>query len=203
MDKHLPSSEAFSKALAHYQPISRRHAAILKDWREDSSRGDLWRAFQSAYALQSAAVKQRKPLPEPADFIGDVLGCTLPASRLNKHSKHVVKQFEKLKREIDKVVKDADRPLDLLQDLQRFEKRLWELDRSDYPTDQPAGGRKDQNGSQDHRLFAETMFRYLQNACGQHLASEVIKMLHIVFPDAEHEESVIRSWLPKTRKPFV
>jgi hypothetical protein len=197
MDNYLPSSEAFSKALARYQPVSRRHAAILKDWREHSSRGDLW------CALQSAAVKHGKPPPEPADFIDIVLCATMPAKRLNDHNDHVLKQFEKLKREIGAVVSDAIYPLNLWRDLTKFENSLRELDRSAYDMYTPAGGRKDQNGSRDHKLFAKRMFRYLQNACGQHLASEVIKMLHIIFPDADHEEPVVRSWLPKTPKPTV
>jgi hypothetical protein len=198
MDNYLPSSEAFSKALAQYQTPSRRHADILKSWREHPSRDDLWRV------LQSAAVKQGKPPPEPADFIGVVLGSAMPAKLLNDDNDHALNQFEKLKQRIGIVVEDAIYPLDLWLDLQNFERSLRELDRSAYDMYLPAaGGRKDQNGSRDHKLFAQRMFQYLQNSCGRHLASEVITMLHIVFPDAEHDERTIRDWLPKTPKPVV
>jgi hypothetical protein len=197
MDNYLPSSEAFSEALARYQPMSLRHAKILSSWREHPSKGDLWRA------LQTAAVKHGKAAPEPADFIGIVLGSTMPAQRLNDHNERVLNQVEKLKREISAVVSDADYPLNLWRDLEKFEERLRELDRSTYDMHGrlPAGGRK--KGSRDSKLFAQRMFRYLQNACGRHLASEVTKMLDIVFSDVKHDGRTVRSWLPKAPKPVV
>jgi hypothetical protein len=197
MDNYLPSSEAFSKALARYQTPSPRWSVILKSWREHPSKDDLWRAFQGA------AIKHGKPLPEPTEFIGVVLGSTMPTKPLNDHNDHVLEQFKKLKQKIGAVVDDAIYPLNLWQDLTKFESSLRELARSAYDMYTPAGGRKDQNGSRDHKAFAQRMFRYLLNACEQPLTSEVTKMLHIVFPDADHEESVVRSWLPKTPKTIV
>jgi hypothetical protein len=193
-DEIPPSPEAFSKALACHQPVSRRHAAILKSWRKHTSKDDLWRA------VQSAAIKQEDRLPpEPADFIDVVLSCAMPARRLNDHSEYVLNRFEKLKLEICKVVKDAEHPLDLWRDMQHFEKRLWELNRSDYPTDLPAGGRKDQKASRDRKLFAQRMFRYLKGSCGEHLLTEVTMMLDIFFRrgsrDKPHDERLVREWL--------
>jgi hypothetical protein len=196
-DKNLPSSEAFSKALARYEPISQRHAAILKSWREHPSKDDLWRA------LERAAVRHGATTPQPADFIGVVLSCTMPAKRLNDHSEYVAKQFEKLKHEISAVVQDAIRPLDLWRDLQRFEEALRQLDRSDYPTAQPAGGRKDPNNSRDRRLFTERMFKYVHMSCGQYLPKEVAVMVDILFPGPEDIERTVRSWLPKSPKRVV
>jgi hypothetical protein len=199
MDNHLPSSEAFSKALDRYQTPSPRWSAILKSWREHPSKDDLWRAFQSA------AIKQGKPLPEPADFIGVVLGCAMPASRLNDHNNYVLNQFEKLKQKIGTVVEDAIYPLDLWRDLEKFESYLRELDRSAYDMHTPAGGRKDQNDSRDRKLFALRMFRYLENSCGQYLSHEVTKMLNIVFPDDETKDDarMVRIWLAEISKPVV
>ena len=198
MDKHLPSADAFSKALARYQTTSPRWSAILKSWREHPSKNDLWRAFQEA------AIEHGKSLPEPAEFIGVVLGSTMPAKRLNDHNDHVLKRFESLKREIGTVVSDASSPLNLWQELEKFEEPLRELDRSAYDMHRPAGGRKDQDGSRDRKTFAQRMFRYLQNACGEPLPRQVNTMLDIVFPSAEpHNERLVREWLPKTPKPFV
>jgi hypothetical protein len=103
--EHIPSSDAFSKALASYDPVSPRHGAILKSWRDHSDKGEqvqLWRS------LERAAEKHGLPVPQPADFIGVVLGCTMPAARLNDHSEYVLDQYEKLKREIVEAVKGAD-----------------------------------------------------------------------------------------------
>jgi hypothetical protein len=193
------SSEAFSKALDRYQTPSPRWSAILKSWREHPSKDDLWRAFQSA------AIKQGKPLPEPADFIGVVLGATMPTKRLNDHNEHVLNRFKKLKREIGSVVDDADYPLDLWRDLQCFEKSLRELGQSAYDMRTPAGGRKDQNDSRDRQLFALRMFRYLKDSCGEYLSPEVTKMLNIVFPDDETKDDarMVRIWLAKISKPVV
>jgi hypothetical protein len=197
MDKHLPSSEAFGKALARYQTPSPRWSAILKTWRDHASKDDLWRA------LQSAVVKQGKPIPDPVEFIGVVLGATMPAARLNDHNDHVLKQFEKLKREIGAVVNDAIYPLDLWRDLTKFEISLRELGRSAYDMYTNAGGYKDQNGSRDRKLFAHRMFRYLKDSCGQYLPKEVAIMVDILFPGSEDIERTVRSWLPKTPKPVV
>ena len=184
-------SEAFSRALSRYQTTSPRYAAILQCWREHPSKGDLW------LALGHAASKNDKTPPAVADFIGVVLGCTMPADRLNDHAQAVLDQFEKLKREIIQVVRDADYPLDLWRDLQRFEEGLWRLERSRYPTEQPAGGRKDQNGSRDRKLFSQRMFRYLKAACGEALPTEIVTMLSIIFPDIEREDDdrQVRLWL--------
>jgi hypothetical protein len=197
MDKYLPSSEAFSKALARYQTTSPRYAAILKSWREHPDKDHLWRA------LQSAAIKRGKSPPDPADFIGVVLSSTMPAKRLNDHSARVLSQFEKLKQEICAIVKDAMYPLDLWRDLATFESSLRELERGAYGMYEPAGGRKDQNRSRDRKLFALRMVRYLEDSCGQRLVNEVAKMLDIVFPGVNHDERTVRHWLPKTPKPVV
>jgi hypothetical protein len=187
-DKRYP--DAFSKALAGYEPVSPRHAAILKSWRDHSDKGEqvqLWRS------LERAAEEHGLPVPQPADFIGVVLGCAMPASRLNDHNEHVLKLFEKLKREIIEVVKDADHPLDLWRGLQRFEETLWHLE--DFPTDQPAGGRNDVNDSRDRKLFAQHMFRYLKASCREYLDKEVTLMLNIIFPDVVTDERTVREWL--------
>jgi hypothetical protein len=186
-----PSSKAFSNALAAYKPASPRYAAILKSWRDHSDKGEqgeLWRS------LESAAARHGLPAPQPADFIGDVLSCTMPTTRLNDHSEYVANRFEELKREIVKIVKDTDHPLDLWRDLQRFEETLWQLDRSDYPTKQLAGGRKDLNGSRDRKLFAQHLFRYLEASCGENLLDEVTVMLNIIFPTYT-DPRVVRDWL--------
>jgi hypothetical protein len=78
-------------------------------------------------SISKRSDKAWQAIPEPADFIGVVLGATMPAERLNDHSAHVLKQFERLKKEIGRVVQDADYPLDLWRDLQRFEIPLREL----------------------------------------------------------------------------
>jgi len=199
MDNYLPSSEAFRKALALYQPMSRRHAKILSSWREHPSKSDLWRA------LQRASVKHGKAAPEPADFIDFVLGSTMPAKRLNDHNDHVLKCFEKLKREIGTVVSDADSPRNLWRDLEKFEERLRELARSTYDLNAPpAGGRKDQKGSRDRKLFAQRMFRYLNDCCGEHLLVEVTGMLDIIYYPVEHSERLARLWLEEiSPKPIV
>ena len=190
--------------MAGYEPVSPRHAAILKSWRDHSDKGEqvqLWRSLERAakkYAEKYAEEHPEEhglPVPQPAGFIGDVLGCAMPASRLNEHTKHVLKLFEKLKREIIEVVKDADHPLDLWRDLQRFEEPLWYLEKSYYPTDQPAGGRKDVNDSRDRKLFAQHMLRYLKASCGKPLAKEVTVMINIIFPDVVTEPRLVREWL--------
>jgi hypothetical protein len=147
--------------------------------------------------------KQGKPLPDPVEFIGVVLCSTMPVERLNDHNAHMLKQFEELKREIRAVVNDAIYPLNLWRDLTKFEDSLRELDRSAYDMYTPAGGRKDQNGSRDRKLFAHRMFRYLKESCGQYLPKEVAIMVDILFPGSEDIERTVRSWLPKTPKPFV
>ena len=101
-DKNPPSSAAFSKALVGYKPVSPRHADILKCWREHPNKGEQGELWLS---LQRAATKHGLPAPQPADFIGFVLGCTMPASRLNDHDEDVLDEFQKLKQEIVKVVK--------------------------------------------------------------------------------------------------
>jgi hypothetical protein len=127
----------------------------------------------------------------------------MPAKRLNDHSEYVANQFEKLKQEIRKVVRDADHPLDLWRDLERFEKRLWDLHRSDYPTDLPAGGRNDLNDSRDRKLFAQHMFRYLKDSCGEYLVKEVTVMLNIIFP-IYTDVRLVRDWLAEiSPKPVV
>lgn len=200
-DKKLPSAVAFSKALAGYNPVSPRHAAILKSWRDHSDKGEQGKLWLS---LERAAAKHDLPAPQPTDFIDVVLSCTMPASRLNDHSEYVLNRFEKLKLEIGKVVKDADHPLDLWRDLQRFEEALWQLDRSDYPTEQPAGGRNDTNDSRDRKLFAQHMFRCLKDSCGEYLVEDVTVMLNIIFPtDMGTDVRTVREWLseisPKPR----
>ena len=189
-DRSLSPSKEFGVFLAGYKPLSPRHAVVLKRWREDSSKNELWQAFQSA------AVEHGKSPPEPAEFIGVVLGATIPASRLNDHSEYVANQFENLKQELIRVVKDTEFPLDLWRHLQRFEETLRQLDRSVYPTDQPAGGRKDPNRSRDRKLFAQRLFRYLKNSCGEYLPTEVTKMLNIIFPLIKGtDERQVRKWL--------
>jgi hypothetical protein len=190
--KHIPSADAFSKALASYEPVSPRHGAILKSWRDHShkdERSELWRS------LEQAAAGHGLPAPQPTDFIGVVLGSTMPAARLNDHSEAARNRFEKLKLEITKVIEDADYPLDLWRDLQRFENTLHELDRSDYDMRAPAaGGRKDTNDSRDRKLFAQTLFRYLKESCGEHLVKEVTLMLNIIFPTYT-DDRLARQWL--------
>jgi hypothetical protein len=194
-DKRYP--DAFSKALAGYEPVSPRHAAILKSWRDHSNKGEqvqLWRSLERA--AEKYAEEHGRPVPQPADFVGIVLGCAMPASRLNDHNEHVLKLFGKLKREIIEVVKDADHPLDLWRDLQRFEETLWHLEKSDYPTKEAAGGRNDVNDSRDRKLFAQHMFRYLKDSCGEYLAEDVTVMLNIIFPtDKGTDERTARDWL--------
>jgi hypothetical protein len=194
-DKRYP--DAFSKALAGYEPVSPRHAAILKSWRDHSDKGEqvqLWRSLERA--VEKYAEEHGLPVPQPADFIGAVLGCAMPASRLNDHNEHVLKLFEKLKREIIEVVKDADHPLDLWRDLQRFEEKLWYLEKSDYPTDEAAGGRNDVNNSRDRKLFAQHMFRYLKASCREYLAEDVTVMINIIFPTVKGtDERTAREWL--------
>jgi hypothetical protein len=114
-------SEAFGHALALYKTKSQRHAAILESWREHPSNAEPWRS------LETAASKHGKALPAPADFIGAVLGATMPASRLNDHSRNVRERFEKLKRQLIEAVNDAIYPLDLWRDLARFERHsaIW------------------------------------------------------------------------------
>jgi hypothetical protein len=199
-DKRYP--DAFSKALAGYEPVSPRHAAILKSWRDHSDKGEQVQIWRS---LEGAAEEHCLPVPQPADFIGVVLGCAMPAARLNDHSEHVLKLFGKLKREIIEVVKDADHPLDLWRDLQRFEETLWHLEKSDYPTKEAAGGRNDVDASRDRKLFAQHMFRYLKDSCGEYLAEDVTVMLNIIFPtDRGTDERTARGWLSEiSPKPNV
>lgn len=188
-----PQPDAFSKALVAFKPASGRHAAILQSWRDHSDkdeRDELWRS------LGHAAAKRGLAAPRPEDLIGVVLGCTVPAAALNDHSQAVLNRFEKMKREIIKVVEDADYPSDLWRDLQRFEARLWDLDRSDYDMHAPAaGGRKDANDSRDRRLFSQRMFRYLKDSCGEPLVKEVTLMLNIIFPGVVTDERLARQWL--------
>jgi hypothetical protein len=191
-------SEAFGHALALYKTKSQRHAAILESWREHPSNAEPWRS------LETAASKHGKALPAPADFIGAVLGATMPASRLNDHSRNVRERFEKLKRQLIEAVNDAIYPLDLWRDLARFEASLRDLDRSDYDMLAPAvGGRKNQNGSRDRKLFALRMLRYFENTCGQPLTKEVAMLLDLVFRDVSHDERLVRQWLDEIKKPVV
>jgi hypothetical protein len=211
--KHIPSPDPFSKALTSHEPVSPRHAAILKSWRDHSDKGEqgeLWRS------LERAAAERSLPAPQPTDFIDVVLGNTMPASRLNDHSEYVLDRYEKLKREIVNVVKNADRPLDLWRHLQRFEEALRLLERSDYPTEQPAGGRNDTNDSRDRKLFAQSTFRYirqylaastvpsLKDPCGE-LVKEVTVMVNIIFPtDKSTDVRTVREWLSEiSPKPTV
>lgn len=187
-DKQLPLAEAFSKALADYKPISLRHADILGLWSEHPSKADLW------LSLGRAAAKHGKSPPRPMDFIDFVLSCTMPAARLNDHSQAALNSFEKLKLKILKVVEDADYPLGLWRDLQRFEVLLRELDQSDYDMYAAAGGPKDQNGSRDRKLFAQKLFRYLRDSCGEELVTEVSVMLDIIYP-THTDERQARRWL--------
>lgn len=187
-NKLLPADE-FGKALAGYRPVSPRYEAILKSWQEHPSKGELWRS------LEIAAANHAMPAPQPADFIGVVLGCTMPAPRLNDHSENALNRFEKLKSEITQVVKDAYYPLNLWRDLQSFEESLRELDRSDYDLHaSAAGGRNDLNDSRDRKLFAQRMFRYLKGSCGEHLVKEVTVMLNIIFP-TDTDDRTAREWL--------
>jgi hypothetical protein len=198
MSRKAPEPTAtFSKVLARYKTSNPRLTAMLKAWREHPDHGKLW------LALQIAARADHRPLLTAADFIGVVLGSTMPAKVLNDHAEQVLQQFEKLKIKIGKVVADADYPFDLWRDLQRFEKPLRELGQSAYDMRTPAGGRKDQNDSRDRKLFATRMFRYLHNTCGQHLPKEVATMVDILFPGPEDTERQVRSWLPAktTRRP--
>jgi hypothetical protein len=199
-DKNLSPSKDFCIALARYQPANDRQAAVLVAWREDIDKDCLWRA------LQRAASKRELIPPEPADFIGVVLGATMPASQLNNHSADTLKQFERLKRKIAEVVQDAIYPLDLWRDLQRFASALRDLDRSDYDMHAAiaVGGRSDINQSRDRKLFAQRLFRYLKNSCGEYLVAEVTLMLDIIYPNPQvaHDTSLVRRWLaeisPKT-----
>jgi hypothetical protein len=102
-------------------------------------------------------------------------------------------------------VKDADHPLDLSRDMQSFEKRLYELGRTYYPGEQPAGGRNDLNGSRDRKVFAQHMFRYLKGVCGEYLVEEVTVMVNFIFPtDKSTDERTVREWLSAiTPKPAV
>jgi hypothetical protein len=109
-DKQLPSSESFRKALTAYEPVSPRYAAILESWREHSDKGEQAKLWLS---LELAAAKRGLAAPQPTDFIGVVLGCTMPAARMNDHSQAVLDRFEKLKLEINKAVEDAEYPLEL------------------------------------------------------------------------------------------
>ena len=119
----------------------------------------------------------------------------MPAGRLNDQSEAVRNRFVELKLEITKVVEDADYPLDLWGDLQRFENAIHELDRSDYDMRAPAaGGRKNENDSRDRKLFAQRMFRYLKDSCGEHLVKEVTVMLNIIFPTYT-DDRLARKWL--------
>jgi hypothetical protein len=192
--KHPPSADAFSTALASYEPLSPHHGAILKSWRHHShkdERSELWRS------LEQAAAGHGLPAPQPTDFIGVVLGCTMPAARLNDHSQDVLKRFERLKLEIIKVVEDADYALNLWRDLARFETPLREIDRSDYDMHAPtAGGRNAVDNSRDRKLFAQRMFRYLKDCCGEYLAKEVAGFINIIFPTTKAtDERTVRAWL--------
>jgi hypothetical protein len=155
-------SEAFNRALARYETTSRRHEAVLKSWRAHPDKAEPWRAFKGA------AANNGKPDPVPADFIGVVLGATMPARRLNNHSQQARERFEKLKLQLTDVVNEAIYPRDLWRDLARFETALRNLDRSDYDMHAaPAGGRKDVNQSRDRKLFALRILRYFEIPCGQ------------------------------------
>jgi hypothetical protein len=193
-------SETFSQALARYETTSRRQGAFLKSWREHPDQADPWRA------LESAAANNGKALPAPADFIGAVLGATMPASRLTDHSRNVRERFEKLKRQLTEVVNDAIYPLDLWRDLARFEASLRELNRSDYDMHAPAaGGRKDVNQSRDRKLFAQRMLRYFENTCGQQPPpiKEVTMLLDVAFPNVSNDERLVREWFDKIKKSVV
>lgn len=197
LSKTTPAAAPFNVALKQYATPNQRQAAVLTLWREHPDKAVLW------CALQDAASKHGVAVPEPVDFIGVVLGSTMSARRLNDHDDQVLQQFEKLKWKIGAVVKDSTYPMDLWRDLAQFEEPLRELGRSAYDVHKPAGGRKNQNGSRDHKLFVLRMFRYLQEACGRPLISEVVKMLSIVFPDGDHDERTVRSWLPKLPKHHI
>src|SRR5262249_16077197 len=92
-NKSRSPSGAIGLDLRAYQTARARYGGVLENWREHPSKADLW------LALLRAASKHGKSAPTPVDFIGVVLGCTMPADRLNDHAKRVVDQFEKLKRE--------------------------------------------------------------------------------------------------------
>jgi hypothetical protein len=184
-------SAAFNKVLAGYKASSHRQTAVLKSWSEHPDKGKLWQA------LQVATQADHRPTPAAPDFIGAVLSSTLPASLLNDHNDRVLEQFEKLKRKIGAVVADADYPLDLWRDLQRFEQPLRELEQSAFDMRTSAGGRKDQDGSSRNRkIFVQRMFQYLHNTCGQYLPKQVATMVDIFFPGLEDTERQVRSWLP-------
>lgn len=132
------SPKAFKAALAAYKPVGDRHADFVKVWSGHPSKTELWQAISHAAARHGLAA------PEPLDFIGVVLGCTMPAARLNDHRENVRDEFERIKNQIVAIVQDADYPLNLWRDLERFEAALRDLDRSDYDMHSPAaGGRKD------------------------------------------------------------
>jgi hypothetical protein len=71
------------------------------------------------------------------------------------------------------------------------------MERSDYDMHAAAaGGRKDMNGSRDRRLFAQRMFRYLKESCGEHLVEDVTVMVNIIFPtDRGTDNRTARQWL--------
>ncbi|MCP3370768.1 hypothetical protein [Bradyrhizobium cajani] len=181
----------FNAALDAYKPVSDRHADFVMRWKEHPSKAELW------LALSRAAAKHGLPVPEPADFIGVTLGCTMEAARLNDHSKSVRDDFDKIKREIVQVVEDADYPLNLWRDLERFETALRELDHSDYDMHAPAaGGRNDVHGSRNRRVFAQRLARYLREVCGEALIDQVAEMVDIVFAtEAPTDPSLVRRWL--------
>jgi hypothetical protein len=186
---------AFSKVLAECETTNPRYAVFLKSWQQHPDKDKLWQAVQVA-----AQADHRNP-PTAPDFIGAVLGSTLPAKILNDHNDRVIDQFEKLKRKIAAVVTDADYPSDLLRDLQGFEQPLRELSRSAFDIRTRAGGRKDQDGSsRDRKAFVHRMFHYLHDACGQYLPKQVATMVDILFPGPEDTkrdlDRQVRDWLP-------
>lgn len=193
------SARAFNAALAAYKPASDQHAAFVKSWSGHPSKAELWQALLRAAARHSLAV------PEPMEFIGVVLGCTMAAARLNDHSESVRDEFEKMKDEIIQIVEDADYPLNLWQDLQRFETALRDLDRSDYDMHSPAaGGRNDVNGSRDRRLFAQRLAQYLGETCGEPLIDQVAMMVDIVFEtEVPTDPSLVRRWLGRSPRSVV
>jgi hypothetical protein len=184
------TAEAFNKALASYEPLSERHATILRSWREHPSNAELW------LSLVRAATTHGLSARPPDTFIGVVLGCAMPAERLNDHSRQVLASFEKIKAQICQVVEDALYPLDLWRDLARFESSLRQLDRSDYDMHGPvAGGRNNLNHSRDRKLFAQHFLRYLRECCGEYLVEQVAEMLDIVFEsESPTDSSLVRRW---------
>lgn len=188
-----PKAPAFSKVLAGCKAANPRYAALLKSWQEHPDKEKLWQAIQIA-----AHAVHRGDLPTAPDFIAEVLSSTMPVKILNDHGDRVLDAFKKLKQKISKVVTDADDPFALWRDLEAFEHPLIELHRSAYNPRTPAGGRKDQAGSRNRRAFVYRIFKYVHNACGQYLPSDVATMVDIFFPGLEDTDRQVRKWLPPT-----